>query len=153
MQPCVTKFAKSGYCVASDELSRIRLYFVAVHFCALPNSVTPANMFSFALWQIIELSGYTTRVSEMFEVFEDVEQGHCQRQVTRELTERRDSIDEAEQPTSEAVGVHGEVVDLSQMSGGKVVDTEGSIALKDIAIITPCGDVVVSSLSFEVSRY
>lgn len=88
----------------------------------------------------------------MFEVFEDVQQGHCQRQATRELIERRDSIDEIEQPSSEGVGVHGEVVDLSQMSGGEVVDTEGSIALKDVAIITPCGDVVVSSLSFEVSR-
>lgn len=111
----------------------------------------PINILSFVLRQIIELSGYTMRVSEMFEVFEDVQQGHCQRQATRELTERRDSIDEAEQPSSEAVGVHGEVVDLSQMSGGEVVDTEGSIALKDVAIITPCGDVVVSSLSFEVS--
>jgi len=110
-------------------------------------------MLSFALWQIIELSGYTTRVSEMFEVFEEVQQGHCQRQAIKKLTERRDSIDEAEEPSSEAVGVHGEVVDLSQMSGGEVVDTEGSIALKDVAIITPCGDVVVSSLSFEVSRY
>ena len=89
----------------------------------------------------------------MFEVFEDVQQGHCQQQATRELTERRDSIDEVEHPSSETVGVHGEVVDLSQMSGGEVVDTEGSIALKDVAIITPCGDVVVSSLSFEVSRY
>lgn len=90
----------------------------------------------------------------MFEVFEEVQQGHCQRQAAREpVTERRDSIDEAEEPSSERVGAHGEVVDLSQMSGGEVVDTEGSIALKDVAIITPCGDVVVSSLSFEVSRY
>lgn len=121
-------------------------------FCALPKGVTPSNILYFALWQIIELSGYTTRVSEMFGVFEDVQQGHCQRQATRELIERRDSIDEIEQPSSEGVGVHGEVVDLSQMSGGEVVDTEGSIALKDVAIITPCGDVVVSSLSFEVSR-
>ena len=104
----------------------------------------------FKLWQIIELSGYTTRVSEMFEVFEDVQEGRCQRQASRELTERRDSIDEVEQPSNEGVGAHGEVVDLSQMSGGEIVDTEGSIALKNVAIITPCGDVVVSSLSFEV---
>ena len=101
-----------------------------------------------SLWQIIELSGYTARVSEMLEVFEDVQRGHCQRQAARETKERKDSIDEAEQPSS--VGAHGEVVDLSQMSGGEVVDTEGNIALKDVAIITPCGDVVVSSLSFEV---
>ena len=133
---------------------RIRFYFfqkLLVPCQKMLSRPTCINILSFVVWQIIELSGYTTRVSEMFEVFEDVQQGHCQRQATRELTERRDSIDEAEQPSSEAVGVHGEVVDLSQMSGGEVVDTEGSIALKDVAVITPCGDVVVSSLSFEVS--
>lgn len=89
----------------------------------------------------------------MFEVFEDVQQGHCQRQAVREsATERRDSIDEAEQPSNERLGAHGEVVDISQMPGGEVLDTEGSITLKDVAIITPCGDVVVSSLSFEVNK-
>ena len=87
----------------------------------------------------------------MFEVFEDVQQGHCERQASRPLTQRKDCIDDDEQQSSESVGVHGEVVDLSLMPGGEVVDTEGSIALKDVAIITPCGDVVVSSLSFEVS--
>lgn len=85
----------------------------------------------------------------MLEVFRDVQKGNCQRQAANELKERKDSIDEAGQPSS--VGAHGEVVDLSQMLGGEVVDTEGSISLKDVAIITPCGDVVVSSLSFEVS--
>ena len=131
---------------------RIRFYFFQKLLVPCQKMLSrPINILSFVVRQIIELSGYTTRVSEMFEVFEDVQQGHCQRQATRELTERRDSIDEAEQPSSEAVGVHGEVVDLSQMSGGEVVDTEGSIALKDVAVITPCGDVVVSSLSFEVS--
>ena len=84
----------------------------------------------------------------MLEVFEDVQKGHCHRQVSREMKERKDSIDEAEQLSS--VGAHGEVVDLSQMPGGEVVDTKGNITLKDVAIITPCGDVVVSSLSYEV---
>lgn len=85
----------------------------------------------------------------MFEVFEDVQQGHCERQILRELTQADDSFLEDKEQCS--VGVHGEVVDLNQMPGGEVVDTEGSIALKDVAIITPCGDVVVSNLSFEVS--
>ena len=88
----------------------------------------------------------------MLEIFEDVQKGHCQRQSTGEMKERKDSIDDAEQLSSVGVGAHGEVVDLSQMSGGEVVDTEGNIALKDVAIITPCGDVVVSSLSFEVKE-
>lgn len=81
-------------------------------------------------------------------VFEEVQKGHCQKQAYQKLKERTDSIDEAEELPS--VGTHGEVVDLNQMPGGEVVDTEGSITLKDVAVITPCGDVVVSSLSFEV---
>lgn len=85
----------------------------------------------------------------MLDVFEDVQQGHCERQISRELTQVEDSLLEEKEHSS--VGVHGEVVDLNQMPGGEVVDTEGSIVLKDVAIITPCGDVVVSSLSFEVS--
>lgn len=99
--------------------------------------------------QIIELSGYTSRVSEMFVVFEEVQRGHCQKQTSQKPMERTDSIDKAEELPS--LGSHGEVVDLNQMPGGEVIDTEGSITLKDVAIITPCGDVVVSSLSFEVS--
>lgn len=98
--------------------------------------------------EIIELSGYTARVSEMLDVFEDVQQGHCERQISRELTQVEDSL--LEEKENSSVGVHGEVVDLNQMPGGEVVDTEGSIVLKDVAIITPCGDVVVSSLSFEM---
>lgn len=85
----------------------------------------------------------------MLDVFEDVQQGHCERQISRELTQVEDSL--LEEKEHSCVGVHGEVVDLNQMPGGEVVDTEGSIVLKDVAIITPCGDVVVSSLSFEVS--
>ena len=81
-------------------------------------------------------------------VFEEVKKGHCQKQGYQKLKERTDTIDEAEELPS--VGTHGEVVDLNQMPGGEVVDTEGSITLKDVAVITPCGDVVVSSLSFEV---
>lgn len=85
----------------------------------------------------------------MFVVFEEVQRGRCQKQTSQKPMERADSIDKAEELPS--VGSHGEVVDLNQMPGGEVIDTEGSITLKDVAIITPCGDVVVSSLSFEVS--
>ncbi|KAK2572203.1 ATP-binding cassette sub-family D member 2 [Acropora cervicornis] len=84
----------------------------------------------------------------MFVVFEEVQRGRCQKQTSQKPMERADSIDEADKLPS--VGSHGEVVDLNQMPGGEVIDTEGSITLKDVAIITPCGDVVVSSLSFEM---
>ena len=88
----------------------------------------------------------------MLEIFEDVQKGHCRRQTSLEIKGSERTADEAEQLSSAELGGHGKVVDLSQMSGGEVVDTEGNIALKDVAIITPCGDVVVSSLSFEVKN-
>ena len=88
----------------------------------------------------------------MLEIFEDVQKGHCRRRTSLEIKGSERTADEAEQLSSAELGGHGEVVDLSQMSGGEVVDTEGNIALKDVAIITPCGDVVVSSLSFEVKN-
>ena len=45
---------------------------------------------------------------------------------------------------------HGEVVDLTTMPGGEIYDSEHHIILFEVPIITPCGDVVVSQLSFEV---
>ena len=97
----------------------------------------------------MELSGYTARVSEMFAVFEDVQKGHYQRQIGGQVENPRDSTDGG---NLRGAVSHGKVVDLRQMGSGKVVDTEGNIILKDVAIITPCGDVVVSSLSFEASE-
>ena len=101
-------------------------------------------------FQIAELSGYTSRVSEMFAVFEDLQKGHYIRQVNPIEQKRRDSIDKAEEAVVTGPVGHGEVVDVNQLPGGEVVDTEGAIVLQDVAIITPCGDVIVSSLSFEV---
>lgn len=35
---------------------------------------------------------------------------------------------------------------------GTVVDTDGNIKLEDVPIVTPNGDVVVPSLSFQVNK-
>ena len=99
--------------------------------------------------QITELSGYAHRVSEMLIVFEDVRNGRYQRNTPRPKS-RKDSIDGAETALLAHGPQVGQVVDLSELSGGEVVDTESSIVLKNVPIITPTGDIVVSSLSFEV---
>ena len=95
--------------------------------------------------QITELSGYASRVSEMFAVFDDLQKGHCIRNVNSSGQEQN----VATQEMGNSIG-HGAVVDVNQMPGGEMVDTQDTIILKDVAIITPCGDVVVTSLSFEV---
>lgn len=79
----------------------------------------------------------------MLSVFEDIEKGHCMR-----TSENSDSAIEV-QNCAKA----GQVVKLDQMPGGHVTDTDGNISLKDVAIITPCGDVVVTGLTLEVRCY
>ena len=44
----------------------------------------------------------------------------------------------------------GKVVDVESMPGGELHESEHDICLDQVPIITPCGDVVVSKLSFEV---
>ncbi|XP_001629201.2 ATP-binding cassette sub-family D member 2 [Nematostella vectensis] len=91
--------------------------------------------------EITELSGYTQRVFEMLSVFEDLEKGHCIRSST---------ADQSKENLNSHHAKVGQVVNLKQMPGGAVEDTEGTITLRDVAVITPCGDVVVSSLAFEM---
>jgi hypothetical protein len=95
-------------------------------------------------FQVTELSGYTNRVSEMLSVFEDIKKGHCKRPL-----EKSNSVNELEEHTK--IAKAGQVVKLDEMPGGHITDTDGAIMLKDVAIITPCGDVVVSGLTLEVT--
>lgn len=90
--------------------------------------------------QITELSGYSHRVSEMLAIFEDLEKGHCKR-----IADKTDK-----NPIAVSGAKAGDVVQLDQLPGGDVTDTDGDIVLKDVAIITPCGDIVVTNLTFQV---
>lgn len=77
----------------------------------------------------------------MLNIFDDLERGHCKRIVDHQVDSRPMVLDGAKA---------GDVVQLDQLPGGHVTDTQGDILLKDVAIITPCGDVVVSNLTLEV---
>ncbi|KAK6175685.1 hypothetical protein SNE40_014086 [Patella caerulea] len=83
--------------------------------------------------EITELAGYTSRVSEMFKVFEDINNGHYSRQLVTK-------------PTSKDV----EHVDGQLEKRGEVVDKDSTIYIEDLPIITPNGDVIVSSLSLKM---
>ena len=87
----------------------------------------------------------------MINVFEDLKKGKYCHIVPKSVEDEdiksdRDKQDEA----SDDVCVNGEVVDVSNLPGGDVYDSEDHISLHDVPVITPCGDVVVSRLSFEV---
>lgn len=96
----------------------------------------------------------------MITVFEDLNKGKYCRSVSKALQnqpssdELADSIDD-DDIDDDMVKIspghrHGQVVDVTSMPGGEISDSEYHISLFDVPIITPCGDVVVSKLSFEV---
>ncbi|XP_013398007.2 ATP-binding cassette sub-family D member 2-like [Lingula anatina] len=86
--------------------------------------------------EITELAGYTSRVSEMFEVFEDVRKGKYKRNMVTS--------------NKAAKGAQKKIQGPLQIKG-EVIDTD-TILLEDVPIITPNGDIVVSSLSFQMDH-
>ncbi|XP_061591703.1 ATP-binding cassette sub-family D member 1 [Cololabis saira] len=92
--------------------------------------------------EVTELAGYTSRVSEMLDVFEDVNRGIYLRSV--------DGEEELPAAAATAVVQHGQrVCGLLEMRG-QVIGVEKGIRCENLPIITPTGDVVVSSLNIQV---
>lgn len=84
--------------------------------------------------EITELAGYTSRVSEMFDVFADVQSGLYKRNtVTKSKT--KVAHDRIEGPL---------------VQKGEVVDTESTIDIENLPIITPNGDIIVASLTLKM---
>ena len=95
----------------------------------------------------------------MITVFEDLKKGKYCRSVSKVLDNYPTSdevIDKTDDDGDDGmVNInpghhHGEVVDVTSLPGGQIYDSEHHINLFEVPIITPCGDVVVSKLSFEV---
>ncbi|XP_061603895.1 ATP-binding cassette sub-family D member 1 isoform X3 [Phyllopteryx taeniolatus] len=92
--------------------------------------------------EVTELAGYTARVSAMLDVFEDVSQGIYRRASDRDLGV----------PTGGAVVQQGHRVCGHLEMRGQVVSVEKGIRCENLPIITPTGDVVVSSLNIQVDE-
>ncbi|XP_077583809.1 ATP-binding cassette sub-family D member 1 [Stigmatopora nigra] len=92
--------------------------------------------------EVTELAGYTARVSEMLGVFEDVSKG-----VYRRSSDREQGVS-----ASGAMVEHGQRLSGHLEMRGQVVSVEKGIRCEKLPIITPTGDVVVSSLDIQVDE-
>ncbi|XP_042372958.1 ATP-binding cassette sub-family D member 1-like, partial [Plectropomus leopardus] len=95
--------------------------------------------------EVTELAGYTSRVSEMLDVFEDVNEGVYRRSADRE----EESGGTAGGAAGGAVVQHGQRVCGRLEIRGQVISVETGIRCENLPIITPTGDVVVSSLNIQ----
>ena len=102
------------------------------------------------LLQIIELAGYTHRVSQMINVFEDINEGHFVKTgKLKEISQAKNYGVMEVDSLNGSLG-HGQVVDLHGLMKVQAKKTDGDIMLENISIITPGGDVVVPNLSLQV---
>jgi len=85
---------------------------------------------------LTRFAGFTSRVADLLEVLEDVNQGRYQRAMV----------------SQEAAGVN-EIKTVDSMAlQGQVEERDGMIAFENVPIATPNGDILVTSLSLVVER-
>jgi len=83
--------------------------------------------------EITELAGYTARVADMFQVFEDMKNA----KYMRTMVTAKPSKTPLSKMTTEVIA-------------GQVKITAKSVELVDVPVVTPNGDIVVPSLSFKM---
>ncbi|XP_028668164.2 ATP-binding cassette sub-family D member 2-like [Erpetoichthys calabaricus] len=92
--------------------------------------------------EVTELAGYTARVHNMFVVFDEVQKGLYKRSaVTQVAASDNKNITRPE--------MH---IDGPLEIKGKVIDVDNGIICENVPVITPNGDMVVSSLNFKVEE-
>ena len=138
--------------VASDDISDRTQYMMTAKNILISASDALERLFS-SYKELIELVGYSERVSKMFTVFEEVSQGQY----------KRDSVVKAVAMNSGECAIvkspiksHAAPLMITFRNGvpeakGIVIEVDNYIRLDNVPVVTPNCDIVVSSLSFTVS--
>ncbi|KAJ8393384.1 hypothetical protein AAFF_G00061060 [Aldrovandia affinis] len=90
--------------------------------------------------EVTELAGYTARVHNLFLVFDEVRRG----------VYKRSTLSQSLVGEDKGVARPQAHIDGPLEIKGKAIDVERGIVCENVPIITPNGDLVVSSLNFKV---
>uniref|UniRef100_A0A665X651 ATP-binding cassette sub-family D member 2-like n=1 Tax=Echeneis naucrates TaxID=173247 RepID=A0A665X651_ECHNA len=99
--------------------------------------------------EVTELAGYTARVHNMFEVFEDVQRGVYKRS-SLSATTGGEKKSKPEMHIDGPLEIKGSEPLVTE--GCEVIDVDKGIVCESVPIITPNGDVVVSCLNLKVEE-
>jgi len=91
-----------------------------------------------AFKEVTELAGYTSRVAEMIDVFKDVQKGHYKKQSITQAPTAEEKLDGTFKPKEDIRTKKGTVVESNY------------IKFDQVPIVSPNGDILVESISFEV---
>uniref|UniRef100_A0A915PE70 ABC transporter domain-containing protein n=1 Tax=Setaria digitata TaxID=48799 RepID=A0A915PE70_9BILA len=122
------------YIMAEQYLLKYTWTATGMIMIALPiftAKTTTASFGNILYFKVIELSGYTSRVYQMFKVFEDVKQQKFTR-TTLETTNGR--MEQSDAPEIR----------------GQILQTNGVVKLCNVPIITPAGNVIVNNFNIEI---
>lgn len=107
--------------------------------------------------EIVELAGYTSRVSELFQVFDDVSHGVYKKTTvddetaTAGILEFKNGQPVANGERSEINKSHSILMKFLNFLGKIFYDTENmSITLKSVPVVTPNCDIVVPNLTLTI---
>lgn len=92
--------------------------------------------------ELTRLAGFTSRLTDFVDVLRDVSAGHYQRSMVQPAG--------AGAGTGEGAGAEAGRARALAPGAGEVVRADNLIRFEDVPLVTPNGDVLVSSLSFEV---
>lgn len=118
--------------VVDTAISRRTQFFATSKYLMLSAADASERLMS-SYKEIVELAGYTSRVSSMFSVFREVGAGRYQNGITQAMNS-----------TASNASI------VATLRKGTTVLTTANISLMDVPIVTPNGDIVVPSLTFSI---